>query len=77
MTAFIVVPRPVNNGRHTAYDVIDTAAYDPTATNPQRGRSKIGTYDDEHQARAVVDVMNGAEKVYRATLAALAKAEAF
>lgn len=77
VTAFIVVPKPINNGRATVYEVIDTAAYDPTAVNPTRTRSRIGHYDDEHQARAVADVLNGAEKVYRATLDALAKAEAF
>jgi len=67
--AFIVAPRSVDGGRRSIYDVIDTAAYDPeTSGGRERGRSRLGSYDDEHQALALAAVLNGADAVYRAEL---------
>ena len=70
MTSFIVVPKSHSHGRGTAYEIIDTAADKPY-------RARLGFFDDEHQAVALARVLNGAETVYRKTLAAVVNAEPF
>lgn len=62
MERFIVVPKV--HGRSTSYEVIDRNADKPY-------RHRLGYVDDEHAARAVAEVLNGAAAVYTATLAAL------
>lgn len=49
--------RAVSNGRHTQWMVIDGTT-----------ESLFATLDDEHEARALVAVLNGADAVYRAEL---------
>ena len=47
----------VSNGRHTQWMVIDGTT-----------ESLFATLDDEHEARALVAVLNGADAVYRAEI---------
>lgn len=49
--------RAVSNGRHTQWMVIDGTT-----------ESLFATLDDEHEARALVAVLNGADAVYRAEI---------
>lgn len=70
MAAFVVVPKMHSGGRQTSYEIIDT---DPS--KPYRAR--LGFIDDEHQAQALVGLLNGAEQVYRKSLAALDAGEPF
>ena len=69
MGPFIVVPK-IHNGRHTSYEIIDTKP-------ASKHQARFGYIDDEHQAEALALVLNGAEAVYRAEIADLAKREAF
>jgi len=52
-----VASREVSNGRHTQWMVIDGTT-----------ESLFATLDDEHEARALVAVLNGADAVYRAEI---------
>ena len=52
-----VASRDVSNGHHTQWMVIDGST-----------ESLFATLDDEHEARALVAVLNGADSVYRAEL---------
>ena len=70
---WIVVPK-IHNGRHTLWELIDTTA---ARADHGRSRARLGLVDDEHQAHAVAAVLNGADKVYRATLAGLDQASPF
>ena len=72
---FVVVPRAIDGGRRSAYEVIDLDAKGDARTRADRCR--IGTYTDEHLARALATVLDGAAAVLDAEVAALDAAEPF